>query len=230
VAVDPVGAVRWTITAPAAVHDPRWAPSGFRIAYRSDGDLWVVAGDGTDERRVAENVAPVAPAWRPIGDGKLAAAPGIPGANVLTYVASGGGIVTVDVDTGERIRTAPTDVQLLTTAGDGRRAVSPDGARLATIKRVHGRDELTVQRPGSDVVRVLFAARGRLTGPTWSPDGRWLLVGWPAADQWLFIPVEGEHQRHRVVAFDRITEQFAPGDQTAPADFPQVAGWVLPER
>ena len=51
IAVDPLGEVRWTITAPGQVSDPRWAPSGFRIAYRSGGDLWVVAGDGTGARR-----------------------------------------------------------------------------------------------------------------------------------------------------------------------------------
>jgi WD40-like Beta Propeller Repeat len=68
---------------------------------------------------------------------------------------------------------------------------------------------------------VLFSARGRLTGPTWSPDGRWLLIGWPAADQWLFI--DTLHPR-RAVAFDGISEQFGGGG------FPRVSGWILPER
>jgi hypothetical protein len=74
--------------------------------------------------------------------------------------------------------------------------------------------------------RSLFSARGPLTGPTWSPDGRWLLVGWPAADQWLFIAAE---RPDRVVAFDRISEQFDPGGDGA-ARFPRVAGWILPRR
>ena len=87
---------------------------------------------------------------------------------------------------------------------------------------------------GDPSERVLFSARGKLTGPTWSPDGRWLLVGWPEADQWLFIPVarsrgDGRRDRQDVVPFDRISEQFDPGGAGA-APFPRVAGWVLPER
>ena len=82
---------------------------------------------------------------------------------------------------------------------------------------------------------MLLSTRGTLTGPSWSPDGRWLLVGWPAADQWLFIPavIDGGASRRRggaeVVAFDRISEQFDPGTP-GPSRFPRVAGWVLPQR
>ena len=74
---------------------------------------------------------------------------------------------------------------------------------------------------------MLFGAHGRLTGPTWSPDGRWLLVGWPAADQWLFIDAD---RPRRVVAFDRISEQFESGLGKAPHGFPRVSGWILPQR
>jgi dipeptidyl aminopeptidase/acylaminoacyl peptidase len=228
IAVDPLGEVRWTITAPGRVTGPRWSPSGFRIAYRSRGDLWVVAGDGTDARVVARNVAPVAAAWRPIGDSKLAPAPGAPGSNVLTYAGANGGIRTIDVDTGARMRTTAEDLQLLSTPSVGRdgQAASPDGTRIAAIERVKRRDQLVLQGEGGGAKRILFSARGTLTGPTWSPDGRWLLVGWPAADQWLLISVEGSD---RVVAFDRISEQFDPG-ASGESSFPRVAGWVLPER
>ncbi len=41
-AVEPSGDVRWTISAPGIVRDPRWSPSGYRIAYRSGDDLRVV--------------------------------------------------------------------------------------------------------------------------------------------------------------------------------------------
>ncbi len=229
IAVDPLGEVRWTVTAPGPVADPRWSPSGFRIAYRSGADLWVVAGDGTEARAVARDVAPEAPAWRPIGDSKLAPAPGVPGSNVLTYVEADRTIRTVDVDTGARLATTAEDMEQLSTpsvGGERRRAVSPDGAQMATIERVGRRDELVLQRDGGGGRRILFSARGRLTGPTWSPDGHWLLLGWPAADQWLFISVD---ERDRVVPFDRISEQFDPG-AAGPSRFPRVAGWVLPQR
>ena len=53
-----------------------------------------------------------------------------------------------------------------------------------------------------------------------------MLVGWPDADQWLFIRTD---RSQRVIAFDRISEQFDPGDN-GDAGFPQVAGWILPQR
>jgi WD40-like Beta Propeller Repeat len=105
-----------------------------------------------------------------------------------------------------------------------RRATSPADGSLATLHRAGGRDELSVQ--GDHGTRVLFAARGSLSGPTWSPDGRWLLLGWPRADQWLFIPAE---RSGRVIAIDRVSEQFDPGDTGAGA-FPRVSGWILPQR
>ena len=83
-----------------------------------------------------------------------------------------------------------------------------------------------LQRGRGDRRRIVFSARGTLTGPSWSPDGRWLLVGWPAADQWLFISAD---DRDRVVPFERISEQFDPGG-SGPSRFPRVAGWVLPQR
>ncbi|HEU4598823.1 MAG TPA: hypothetical protein VFS26_03690, partial [Solirubrobacterales bacterium] len=44
-AVEPDGTPRWSIAAAARVEDPRWSPSGFRIAYRAGGELRVVHAD-----------------------------------------------------------------------------------------------------------------------------------------------------------------------------------------
>jgi WD40-like Beta Propeller Repeat len=224
-AVEPDGTARWTITAPGSVHDPRWAPSGVRVAYRSAGDLWVVNGDGSDPRRIARNVAPVPPAWRALDPkSKLGGASG----NVLTYVTSDKEIHTVDVDTSAAVSSIPRDLEILGTppeGGTGKRATSPDRSRLATLEHVGRRDELVLSS-AEDGRAVVFSARGMLTGPTWSPDGRWLLVGWPAADQWLFI--DADRPRH-VIAFDSISEQFDPGGAGAGA-FPHVSGWILPQR
>jgi hypothetical protein len=74
--------------------------------------------------------------------------------------------------------------------------------------------------------RVLFTEPSRLTGPTWSPDGRWLLAGLPRADQWLFIRTTSPG---RVIAIDAISAQFDPGGN-GDAAFPRVAGWILPQR
>lgn len=230
IAVEPGGDVRWTIGAPATVRDPRWGGIGFdtRIAYRSGDDLWVVAGDGSGERRLARDVAPEPPVWRqPPTDIKVD--PGAGPVHVLTYLDGEGEARTVDADTGAAIPTTRRDLELLSSPPSGeptKRATSPDRRYLATIRATGGRDELVLDRHRRGGRRVLFSARGALSGPTWSPDGHWLLVGWPKADQWLFIPTQ---RSGKVVAIDDISEQFDPGD-TGATVFPRVAGWILPER
>jgi WD40-like Beta Propeller Repeat len=220
-ALEPDGTVRWTISAPGVVRDPRWSPSGYRIAYRSAGDLWVVGADGEHERLVARDVATVAPAWRTLGASKTA--PGGVGSHMLSYVRNDGEVRALDADTGMRLPPTRSEIESLTRAG---RAPSPDGRQLATIRHLDRRDEVVVHRLDTDRKRVIFSSRGRLTGPTWSPDGEWLLVGWPEADQWLFVRTD---RPGRVVAFDRISEEFDPG-ATGPSAFPRASGWILPER
>jgi WD40-like Beta Propeller Repeat len=218
------GDVRWTFPAHGVVSDPRWAggSADTRIAYRSGDDLRVIAGDGSPEsdHLIARDVASVAPAWRPIGYSKL----GPPGAAgfVLSYLDGDKQVHTVNADTGEPVPTKPLDRELLTTPTIGQEtgpARSPDGTAIAAIRPTRSGDQLSLHIDGRS--EVLFRARGTLTGPAWSPDGRWLLIGWPAANQWLFI--DTRHPRH-VVAFDRISEQFGGGG------FPQIRGWIFPER
>jgi len=229
IAVDTAGEVRWTYPAPGIVGDPRWGGGSVdtRIAYRSGDDLRVIAGDGdpASDHLIARDVAPVAPAWRPVGYSKLA--PTGTSGFVLTYVDGDREIRTVDADTGARVHTTRADRERVA-APSARQgvgpAISPDGSSIAAIRSARSGDEVSLSRHGRR--EVVFRARGNLTGPTWSPDGRWLLVGWPAADQWLFIDAD---RPRRVVAFGHVSEQFDPGG-TGPAPFPRIAGWILPER
>lgn len=229
IALEPGGEVRWTITAPGPVSDPRWGGIGFdtRIAYRSASDLWVVDGDGSDERVLARDVAPLPGAWRP-PPAEAKVAPGGAPVHVVTYVSEAGAVRSVAVDSGARVPTTRADrrrLEVPARGGGEDRAVSPDRSRMARLEHVGASDRLIVSRRGGGG-SVLFSARGRLTGPTWSPDGEWLLVGLPAADQWLFIPAE---RGGRIVAIDSISEQFDPG-ATGPAGFPRVGGWIHPQR
>jgi len=67
----------------------------------------------------------------------------------------------------------------------------------------------------------IFAGAGTFSDVAWSPDGRWLLIAWPSADQWLFIR---SGQTQKVVAISNVSRQFSPG---APgrAAFPRLGGW-----
>jgi len=227
--VDPVGEVRWTIIAPRAVRDPRWSGTDVdtRIAYRSGGDLWVVAGDGTGERRIARDVARVAPAWRPAADSKLGAQGPV---HVVTYRTRNGRVRAVDADSGRRIPPTAADRAAVPAPPSARnrlsgRAVSPVTGARAVIRERGTSATLIVREPERRDVRVGLPA-GPLTGPTWSPDGRWLAVGWPAGDQWLFIRTD---RRRRIVAFGDISRQFDPGGGDG-GRFPRISGWALPER
>jgi hypothetical protein len=69
--------------------------------------------------------------------------------------------------------------------------------------------------------RRLFAGPGGFGGVAWSPDGRWLLLAWRDADEWLFLrPDRPGH----VKTAGHISRQFDPG---APGEsaFPTLAGW-----
>ena len=50
----------------------------------------------------------------------------------------------------------------------------------------------------------------------WSPNGRWLLLDWPSADQWLFV--SGSHVR----AVSNIEQEFPRPDRLGP--MLQIAG------
>jgi hypothetical protein len=233
-AVDPRGDVRWAISRPE-VRDPRWyTPSGDRVAYLSAGTLRVIAGDGTGDHLLAAQVAPVAPAWRP--GQKL-------GPYDVAYVTGGNRLVVRDGDTGTvvwsaALRARPRE---LLWSSDGRRLVvvttrtvrtyAGDGALVATIHVAasdaalspEGRVLALVLNHRQVVVagRQLFAGAGVRT-VSWSPDGRWLLVDWPAADQWVFLRVVGAP---RIAAVSHIARQFSAGKA-----FPQLEGWCCTAR
>ena len=74
-------------------------------------------------------------------------------------------------------------------------------------------------------------ARGVSATIAWAPDGRWLLAGWKAADQWVFIRT-GSRARptiERLRAVGNISRQFDPGGSGA-RGVPRARGMVLPAR
>lgn len=245
-AVRPNGEVRWTLARPR-VHDARWSPSGFRIAYLSGSNLRIVAGDKTGDRRV-DAAAAVAPAWRP-GD-----------EHVLAYVTPTGTLTVAQTDSGQTLWTAPvraTPAQLEWSSdgtrllvavplspsrfaltvydGTGRRlqslplpgtfrtaAFAPDDNRIAVVRSQAGRSELVISE--SDQLRVrepVFAGKGAFSDVAWSPGGRWLLLGWESADQWLFIR---STDVEKIKAVSSLAQQFDPGG-TGAGEFPRIEGW-----
>ncbi|HEX7254297.1 MAG TPA: hypothetical protein VF236_00045 [Gaiellaceae bacterium] len=250
VAVTPNGQVRWTLARPR-VHDARWSPSGFRIAYLSGSNLRIVAGDKTGDRRI-DGAAAVAPAWRPGEE------------HVLAYATPAGTLTVLRTDSGDTAWTAPVraapahlewsaDGSRLLAAvplsagrfaltvydGTGRRlqslaipgafraaAFAPDDHRVALVRSRGGRSELLIV--DGDVLRrqePVFEGKGTFSDVAWSPGGRWLLLGWKSADQWLFIR---STDVEKIKAVSSLAVQFDPGGTGAGA-FPRIEGWCCGE-
>ena len=240
-AVDPRGHVQWAI-ARTNVSDPQWfSPSGYRVSYLSGRTLRVIAGDGTGDHLLATRVSAVAPAWRPGYPFQLAY---VTAANrVVLRDADTEQVIWSTVAPHARPRqllwsndgrrlVVVTDHAVLTYSGHGTRqatlhlagppagsaALAPDGTLLALVL---GGREMVVIRTGSSrtAAHQLLAVTG-LRDVSWSPNGRWLLVSLPAADQWVFVRALGTP---RVAAVARIAQQFSDGG--AAKAFPQLEGW-----
>ncbi len=237
-AVDPKGTVRWKL-ARRDVRLPRWGGRELdtRIAYLAGSRLHVVAGDGTGDVDAGgmPAAARVAPAWWHARR------------HVLAYADTRGRVAVYDADAGalrfrtgrigdvlglewsSRARLLIVGRNALTVYGaQGQRVwrvrlpgivaarFSPDGRRIAVLRR---QDVLVldVHRPRGR--RTVFAGSGAFRELAWSPDGDWLLVGWPAADQWVFIRVT---RARRIRAVSDVSAQFGGGG------FPRVEGWCCP--
>lgn len=249
-ALTPKGEERWTLSKPL-VHLPRWAPSGFRIAYLSGSNIRVVAGDGTGDRKL-DSAQDVAPAWRPGTE------------HVLAYADRTGTVNVVETDASQTLWTAggseaiPTHLEwsadatrllvartvapgrfaLVVFDEGGRRlqslefpgrlldaAFAPNDRRIALVRQVGPRSELLVVE--ADALRrqkVVFGGKGQFSDVAWSPNGRWILVGWESADQWFFVR---SADVSKIKANSSLAVQFDPGGSGL-GPFPRIEGWCCP--
>jgi hypothetical protein len=252
-AIDPnaMGAIRWTLSRSATVHDARWAPDGFRVAYLNGRELRVVAGDGTGDGVLRARVGTTPPAWRPTADHELA------------FSTLDGRIELVQTDSAETLwRTLPREPatqlvwsedgeRLLVLSETSLRAFTADGRKLweiglpvgpsgvAFVRKSHrfvmirfapatGRSDLVLLQAEANrgEPRFLYSAPGDFGTLAMSPNGMWLLVGWVKADQWLFLRVEGVKAK----AVSNIVEQFGGSTAGVPLEkaFPKSLSWCCP--
>jgi hypothetical protein len=183
-----------------------------------------VGGDGAGDRLLDRDASDVAPAWDPARLHTLAYATG---ASIVLRDADSGLVVwraplgaaptslawssdgrLLAVASRHRIVVLGAHGRPVRTVSDltgafGDAAFRPGTHELAVSLRVAGRDEVKrvdVDHPGR--ARLLFAGPGAFGGLAWSPNGRWLLVSWPTANQWVFL------HGARVRAVGNIAEQF----------------------
>jgi hypothetical protein len=233
VALDVDTGVRWSLPRRRPFW-PRWEGTRVdtRIAYMTSRGLRVVGGDGRGDHLLDRRATAVPPAWDPRRLHTVAyhAAGAIVLRSAdstkllwrtpvgftptdLSWSSDGSELAAVS---GHRVVVLGADGQFrrtVTTLGDTfvDGAFRPGSHRLALSLQTATGSEVRVvdvDRPGR--ARLLFAGPGAFGDIAWSPDGRWLLVGWPTADQWLFL------HGSRVHAVSNIREQFPRHDQRAP--------------
>jgi Tol biopolymer transport system component len=244
-ALEPNGNVHWSLARPGRLATPRWSFEGYRIAYRADNELRVVNGNGTGDRVLAARVAAVAPSWRPGGhvvayvdstggvrlidvDGSRLVRSVRPSARpeALEWSSDGRYLLVQGAHTIELF--GPRGAHLTPLARGAARVTaatfSPDGHGIAFIQQVpvkQGRRSfLWVYpriRPDATGAGRVFAGAGVFGGVEWSPDGRWLLLDWDSADQWLFIRSAAVK---RVAPVSNVIASFGRDAQ--------LAGWCCP--
>jgi hypothetical protein len=204
---------------------PVWSPLGLHLlAYIDVGKRLRLVNTDTRERLASTPVPPAVEelGWAPDGALLLMTGPRVlqvrsVATDKLANRIALGPARSLPLPKGEIVRHA---------------AFSPRDGTIAALLERPGRGS---QPPRSTLVlidplrrtsRTLFAAPGRLSELTWSSDGGRILIGWPEADEWLFIPTNGL-QRPRAIA--PISREFAPGSTRA-AGFPRVAGWCCSVR
>jgi hypothetical protein len=235
-ALEPDGDVRWKLARPR-VRTPVWTGtrSDTRIAYVTDGRLHVVGGDGRRDVEAGGSTSPaplVAPAWKPGNAFEIAyldtrgyvmafgtERPGpswrsirLRDARALHWSPRGDRLLVVGRDRLVSLRASDGLAQGERLPGVASAAFAPDG-RLAVVRRNGTRSDVLVDG------RVRFSGTGTFSDPTWSPDGRWVLVSWRNADQWLFVRASGPR---RVRAVANVSRQFDSGSP------PRIAGWISP--
>jgi hypothetical protein len=249
-AVTQGGEIEWELSRPA-VSDPSWfAPSGFRVAYRSGSSLRVVAGDGTGDRLLARGVSAVAPAWRPnhpfqlayihnghvvlrgADSGRLFWSRSAGSAIKLQWSADGNRLLLLTRD-GARVLSASGQTETTIKLGGANRLISgsiaPDGKKVALVRSqgvqiAHLAAGTTA--PGAALSSVLPG--GGIRDVTWSPNSRWLLISWPTANEWVFLATG---QRPHLEATSRIAQRFGHrttgrlAHRSASTELPELDGW-----
>jgi hypothetical protein len=204
----------------AAVAPVWWPPGAHLLAFaRAGGGLRIVNADSGET--VGAGTGPAGTrllAWAPDGSRLLQLARG----DLWLRETSVGKLA-------DRVDLAPP--QRLSVPARGRfdsAAFSPDGGTVAALRTLPAdpgqavRSELVLFDPNGAPGRVLYRAPGQLSDLAWSPDGSRLLIAWPEADQWLFLPANG---RGRPRAVGGIAAEFSPGARPGEAAFPDLEGW-----
>ena len=156
----------------ANMPNPMWSPDGQQVAYIDTGEdmtaLYVIAADGTEDRKVAAGFFNSGPfGW--CSDDHI---------YVQGRTAAGRAIYRISVSASEQ--------ELAFRNGEivGHVACAPDGRRLAFLRGARKPQVYTADVDGNDLRQVTFADEDTTVSfPAWSPNGAELAVSFSGADE-----------------------------------------------
>jgi dipeptidyl aminopeptidase/acylaminoacyl peptidase len=241
VALEPNGRVHWKLPQTHPIGGPQWSYEGYRIAYLSGRALRIVNGDGSGDRLLdpaAVRFGLPALAWRPqthelaykTGRDELMLRDADTG-RVLWRRHAKGIEQLLWSDDGQRLLVAGGPHRILDAHGRAvvtlpdrsllPAAFAPRSQALALVTTANGQSTVSIYSgPRYAHRRVVFAGANGFGGLAWSPDGKWLLIDWRTADQWIFIRFPSV----RRIAVRNIGNSFDSG----PEHFATLAGWCCP--
>jgi hypothetical protein len=243
-ALEPNGDVHWSIGR-TGLASPRWSNEGHgdeRVAYLAGSTLRVIGGDGRGDRALARHVTAVVPSWRP----RAHVLAYVDGAGRIVVRSTDSGAVQWRVSLPQPPQALDWSDDGLYLLARGRNSLtvfgyrgtprlSPLGPGAAVVVDAAFKPTshalAFVQRAGSRSVawfyprlvadgmraRRVLGVSGVFDRVAWSPDGRWLLLSWRTADEWLFIRSASVR---KVIPVAGIDNAFGP------AAVP--AGWCCP--
>jgi len=197
-----------------AYSDAAWSPHGLFIAATKRNELVALDPQG-NVRWALPRRSPRFPAWTGtrtdtriayISEGKLRIVAGdgtgdhaVAKASLLRPVWLRGRKVLFGTSSGLAIYDDRT--------GSGRILRNYQRAYDPVVERLPGQSKVVYHG------RVVFRGTGVFGQVVPSPNGKWLLVTWPTADQWVFV----RPGTRKILGVSRISSQFG--------GFPRVEGW-----
>jgi hypothetical protein len=101
------------------------------------------------------------------------------------------------------------------------------GHAFALIRGTESGENEVVMRAAerSGGARRLFVGLGGFGDLAWSPDGRWLLITWPGAGQWVFVRPQPSR---RLQTISDVAREFDPDAMPAGGDVGEGGEWCCP--